>query len=101
MRWRLLAWPADLARRRAAHFRAHSGLFAVVLVGALVQGCATPLPSVSAGPLSSDPHAPAPRVSYRSTVVPYNSMRPVEPAAWQKQNEQVAPAATPMQHGGM
>jgi hypothetical protein len=101
MRWRLLACRAIPLWRRLTNFRLRFSLPAVTLLAALVQGCATPLPSVSAGPDPSDPHAPAPRVSYRSTIGSYTSMRPVEPAAWQKQNEQVAPAAKPMQHGGM
>lgn len=54
-------------------------------------GCATK-PSMSAGPDPSDPSARTPRAEYRSTLGRYTSQRPVAPAAWKKQNEQVAPA---------
>lgn len=54
-------------------------------------GCAT-RPSVSAGPDPSDPGARTSRVEYNSTLGRYTSQRPVAPAAWKKQNEQVAPA---------
>lgn len=57
----------------------------------LLAGCATK-PSVSAGPDPSEPAARAPRVDYRSTIGRYTPQRPVAPSAWQKQNEQVAPA---------
>lgn len=54
-------------------------------------GCNT-MPSVSAGPDPSDPGTRTSRVDYRSTIGSYTSQRPVAPAAWKKQNEQVAPA---------
>ncbi len=83
-----------LVRLGATNFRAYSDFIAVLLLTALVQGCAAPLPpSVSAGPAVSDPSTPAPRVSYRSTIGPYNSARPVGPAPWQQQNRQVAPSS--------
>ncbi len=54
-------------------------------------GCATK-PAVSAGPDPSDPGARTSRAEYSSTLGRYTSQRPVAPAAWKKQNEQVAPA---------
>ena len=57
----------------------------------LVAGCATK-PPVSAGPDPSDPGARPSRTDYSSTLGRYTSQRPVSPAAWKKQNEQVAPA---------
>jgi hypothetical protein len=39
----------------------------------------------------ADPWAPAPHVGYRSTIGPYKSRRPVEPAPWTEQNQRVAP----------
>ena len=39
----------------------------------------------------ADPRAPVPRVGYRSTIGPYRSRRPVEPAPWSEQNQRVAP----------
>jgi hypothetical protein len=38
-----------------------------------------------------DPRAPVPRAGYRSTIGPYKSRRPVEPAPWNEQNRGVAP----------
>jgi hypothetical protein len=54
-------------------------------------GCsgAPPAPLTAADP--SDPGARAPPVGYRSTIGPYKSQRPVEPAPWGEQNERVAP----------
>lgn len=95
MQWRLLACPAGRVPRRGAEYRSGLSPFAVLLIVPLVQGCAAALPSVSAEPAPSNPSAPTPRVSYRSTIGPYTSMRPVEPAPWQKQNEQVAPSPKP------
>ena len=54
-------------------------------------GCNT-VPSVSAGPDPSDPTARTSRVDYRFKIGSYTSQRPVAPAAWKKQNEQVTPA---------
>jgi hypothetical protein len=53
-----------------------------------------PAPPV-AGPNPADPGAPAPSVRYRSTVGPYKSRRPIEPAPWSDQNRRVAPQSTP------
>jgi hypothetical protein len=39
----------------------------------------------------ANPWAPAPHVGYRSTIGPYKSRRPVEPAPWTEQNQRVAP----------
>ena len=39
----------------------------------------------------ADPAAPAPRVDYRSTIAPYKSRRPIDPAPWGEQNQRVAP----------
>lgn len=57
----------------------------------LLTGCAAQ-PPVPAGPDPSEPGVRTPRVDYRSTIGSYTSQRPVAPSAWQKQNEQVAPA---------
>ena len=56
---------------------------------ATLAGCA-PAP-ILAGPDPSDPRARVPAVGYRSTIAPYVSQRPVEPAPWREQNERVAP----------
>lgn len=57
----------------------------------LLAGCATK-PSLSLGPDPSESDARTPRVAYESTLGRYTRQRPVAPSAWQKRNEQVAPA---------
>jgi hypothetical protein len=49
------------------------------------------LTSPYGGPDPADPGARVPAVRYRSTVGPYERLRPVEPAPWREQNERVAP----------
>jgi len=96
MRWLLPAIFAVLVRLRTTTFRAHFYLIAATLLTTLVHGCAAPLPlAVSTRPAASDPLAPTPRVNYRSTISPYVNARPIEPAPWQQQNQQVAPSSAP------
>ena len=57
----------------------------------LVTGCG----GIPAIPLAGrDPAEPVPvaGVGYRSTIAPYQSRRPVDPAPWTEQNQRVAPA---------
>ena len=61
-------------------------------VALLLAGCTDAPRSPVAGKDPADPGARAPRVGYRSTIGPYKSRRPVEPAPWREQNEQVTPA---------
>ena len=70
-------------------WRAKAALLFVL--AALNAGCAgvPPRPSIGADP--ADPAARVPAVRYRSTIGPYTSQRPVEPAPWGEQNERVAP----------
>ncbi len=70
-------------------FGALAILPAVVL---LLAGCTDAPRSPVAGPDPADPGARAPRVGYRSTIAPYKSQRPVDPAPWGEQNERVTPA---------
>jgi len=64
---------------------------------ALVLSCAAcalpPPPRAGANP--SDSKARTSAVGYRSTIAPYASQRPVEPAPWQERNERVAPERKP------
>jgi hypothetical protein len=48
------------------------------------------MPLVGADP--ADPGAKVAGVGYRSTVAPYNSLRPAVPSSWGDQNDRVAPA---------
>jgi hypothetical protein len=54
-------------------------------------GCTDAPTAPVAGADPSDPGARAPPVGYRSTIAPYKSQRPVEPAPWGEQNQRVAP----------
>jgi hypothetical protein len=79
---------AAVRRTLTPSFQANTSVLAVV--SALLAGCSSPLPPLS-GPDPSDPAAPTPRVSDHSTIAPYRSQRPVEPAPWGEQNQRVAP----------
>jgi len=85
---------AAVGRRPRALLRTRIGPLILLLCMALfAQGCRTdPPPSPAAGPDPSDPRAPVPRSTYRSTLGSYSSQRPVEPAPWREQNQGVAPA---------
>ena len=81
---------AAVGRAVATPFRTRFGVIAIL--GGLLTACAdAPRPPV-AGPDPADPGARSPHVDYRSTVGPYKSQRPVDPAPWGTQNERVAPA---------
>ena len=88
------AWAkcAAIARQRSP-FRRGALALALLALAAGAASCAGPPPI--AGPDPSDPAARARAVGYRSTIAPYESQRPVEPAPWREQNDQVAPAPKP------
>jgi hypothetical protein len=67
-------------------------LVAVPALALLLAGCTSAPRSPVAEADPSDPGARVPRVDYRSTIGPYKSQRPVDPAPWTEQNERVAPA---------
>jgi len=85
-------WTGVALVRRAV--RIHSTpltTIAVAAATALASACSAERPVPLAGPDPSDPRARTPAASYRSTVAPYESLRPVEPAPWHEQNRQVTP----------
>jgi hypothetical protein len=68
--------------------RTFAGLAAAALT---LAGCMpATVPLAAADP--ADPGAKVAGVGYRSTVVPYTSLRPTAPSSWREQNERVAPA---------
>lgn len=78
--------------RRSTKLRAAAlRTIAVVAAALFASACSTDPPSPLVGPDPSDPRARVPAAGYRSTVAPYESLRPVEPAPWLQQNQQVAP----------
>jgi hypothetical protein len=91
---------AHIARRVAANerrpqalLRSRIGPLILLLCSVLfAPGCRTDPPSPYVAPDPSDPRAPAPRSTYRSTLGTYSSQRPVEPAPWREQNQGVTPA---------
>jgi hypothetical protein len=67
----------------------------LLALGLLAVACAPAPQPLAAGPDPSDPSAHAGAVGYRSTIAPYTSQRPVEPAPWREQNERLTPAPKP------
>jgi hypothetical protein len=92
MSWLLQAQAASFERLRSTAFLNRLPKLAsmVVLAGA-IHGCAATPMAPFAGPDPSDASAPIPAVSYHSTIGPFATQRPIEPAAWKKENEPVAP----------
>jgi hypothetical protein len=85
-------WTAAWHMRHIANFRTPLIASAAIAAVALASACSIdPPPGPVAGRDPSDPRARVPAVSYRSTVAPYESLRPVEPAPWIQQNQQIAP----------
>jgi hypothetical protein len=66
-------------------------VLAALGIAATAAGCWTTPSAVTAGPDPSDPAARTRPVGYRSTIAPYTRQRPVDPAPWREQNEQVSP----------
>jgi hypothetical protein len=98
MSWQLRVYPAAFRRRQLARLLSRLGkLTTLMILVALAQGCAGPPASPLVGPDPSDPAVGRRAVSYRSTVAPYVSRRPVEPKPWREQSQQVAPLAKPQQ----
>jgi hypothetical protein len=69
-------------------FRTSAG----VAVAALTLGGCMPTTEPLSGADPADPNARVAPVGYRSTVAPYNSLRPTAPSSWREQNDRVAPA---------
>jgi hypothetical protein len=62
-----------------------------VSVALLIAGCSS-LPADERAMVVADPATPVGAVGYRSTIGPYTSLRPVDPAPWRELNDRVAPA---------
>jgi len=66
--------------------------FAAAAAGTLALGGCLPV-TVPMRADPADPTVPVAPVSYRSTVAPYASMRPVSPSGWRQRNDDVSPAS--------
>ena len=66
---------------------------AAIIAGSLALGGCLPTTAPLAGADPADPSARVAGVRYRSTVVPYTTLRPVAPSSWREQNDRVAPAS--------
>lgn len=88
----LAAVGAALTTPFRARFGVRFGAIALLPIAVLILAGwrDAPAPPV-VGPNPADPAAPAPRVDYRSTIAPYKSRRPIDPAPWGEQNQRVAP----------
>ena len=87
---RLAAVGSAVERIYGIRFRTSAGL--AVAVAALMLGGCIPTTVPLAGADPADPNARVGGVGYRSTVAPYNSLRPTAPSSWREQNDRVAPA---------
>lgn len=66
-------------------------LAAAVAATLALGGCLPVTAPLRADP--ADPSVPVAPMSYRSTVAPYTSMRPVSPSAWRQRNDDVSPSS--------
>lgn len=83
------------ARRARSHTIFHAPALTAIAVAAataFVFGCSADSRPPVTGPDPSNPQVRVPAASYRSPLAPYESLRPVEPAPWLQQNQQVTPS---------
>jgi hypothetical protein len=85
---RLAAVRSVVKRLCVIRFRTSAG----VAVAALTLGGCMPTTVPLSGADPADPNARVAPVGHRSTVAPYNSLRPTAPSSWREQNDRVAPA---------
>jgi len=84
---RLAAVGSVVERLYGIRFRTSAGL----AVAALMLGGCMPTTVPLSGADPANPNARVAPVAYRSTVAPYNSLRPTAPSSWREQNDRVAP----------
>ncbi|HEY4848898.1 MAG TPA: hypothetical protein VIH87_14220 [Methylocella sp.] len=97
MFWQLQAQAASLERLRLTPFlHLLPKLASMLLFAGVIQGCAATPVVPFAGPDPSIASARIPAVTYHSTIGSFANLRPVEPAAWKKENEPLAPAPKPV-----
>ncbi|OAF15646.1 hypothetical protein AYJ54_40295 [Bradyrhizobium centrolobii] len=80
---------AAASSARGRHFLFH--LAPMTAIALALSGCmpaTVPLPGAD----PADPAARVARVGYRSTIAPYESLRPATPAPWRERNDSAAPS---------
>jgi hypothetical protein len=77
------------------HFTVDSRFPAAIALAAGLLSAALPSSAALAGGDPADPRAKVKGVTYRSTIAPYSSLRPVAPAPWRERNDGVAPPNKP------
>jgi hypothetical protein len=92
MSWQLQAQAASFERLLTSYLHLLRKLASILLLGGVIQGCAATPMGPFAGPDPSDASARIPAVSYHPTIGFFATQRPVEPAAWKKENEPAGPA---------
>ena len=70
---------------------------AAVLAAALLAGCMSDGRQTVAAGHPAEPSARTAGVGYRSTIAPYDSLRPATPLPWRERNDGVTPPAKPNQ----
>ena len=85
-------WKAAATRRARSRGRLtwRAGRAVAIAAFLILTGC-TAAPRIVAQGDPSDPGALVRAVTYRSTLGPYQSGRPVDPAPWGAQNQRVTP----------
>jgi hypothetical protein len=77
---------------RRTGWTASLGGGALAALAGLLSACAAQPPArIAVGPDPLDPNVPVPAISPASSLGPYTSQRPVEPAPWGQVNQDVQP----------
>jgi hypothetical protein len=77
------------------HFHCHVRAAAVLTAAATALAGCLPASVPASGADPADPAAKVAGVGYRSTIAPYDSLRPAAPAAWRERNDSAAPSGKP------
>jgi hypothetical protein len=91
MPWHLRACLVAFRRRVTTSFMQTTRVAMAAFLAALAHACTSAPTSPVVGPDPSDPRVRTPPVSYSSTLGPFVSRRPADPAPWREQNQQAAP----------
>lgn len=87
--------PVVVRRERASYPIRFSRRLVLGLTLATLAGCTSLPPAPLAGAHPADPAAPVRPTTYRSTVGPFETARPVDAGSWQDTNERIAPKVKP------